>query len=160
MNKGTKITLVVMLVIIFTYVVTGVYSKYFAINGNRVNDTESEKNKKSYTYQLTSGDDNIILVASSNDETTTFKYLFDESGDVYRIEIIEECASEADAKKYYDGINETSDISNIYSNIDLESNTVTMILKQDYVDYHKQFSKEEIYKMQEDTIANNDEESL
>lgn len=158
MNKGTKITLVVMLVIIFVYVMSGVYSKYFSTNDNKTNNTQDEKEK--YTYQLTSGDNDIILVARSNDETTTFKYLFDESGDVYRIEIVEECASDDDAKKYYDGIKKTSDISNIYSNIELENNTVTMILKQDYVDYHKQFSKEEIYKMQEDTIAASDKESL
>lgn len=158
MNKGTKITLVVMLVIIFVYVMNGVYSKYFSTNDNKTNNVQDEKEK--YTYQLTSGDNDIILVARSNDETTTFKYLFDESGDVYRIEIVEECALDDDAKKYYDGIKETSDISNIYSNIELENNTVTMILKQDYVDYHKQFSKEEIYKMQEDTIAASDKESL
>ncbi len=158
MNKGTKITLVVMLVIIFVYVMSGVYSKYFSTNDNKTNNVQDEKEK--YTYQLTSGDNDIILVARSNDETTTFKYLFDESGDVYRIEIVEECASDDDAKKYYDGIKKTSDISNIYSNIELENNTVTMILKQDYVDYHKQFSKEEIYKMQEDTIAASDKESL
>ena len=158
MNKGTKIILILMIVMIFAYVVSGVYSKYFSTNDNKTNNVQDEKEK--YTYQLTSGDNDIILVAHSKDETTTFKYLFDESGDVYRIEIVEECASDDDAKKYYDGIKETSDISNIYSNIELENNTVTMILKQDYVDYHKQFSKEEIYKMQEDTIAASDKESL
>lgn len=159
MNKGTKIILILMIVMIFVYVVSGVYSKYFSTNDSKTNNnTQDEKEK--YTYQLTSGDNDIILVAHSKDETTTFKYLFDESGDVYRIEIVEECASDDDAKKYYDGIKETSDISNIYSNIELENNTVTMILKQDYVDYHKQFSKEEIYKMQEDTIAASDKESL
>lgn len=158
MNKGTKIILILMIVMIFAYVVSGVYSKYFSTNDNKTNNVQDEKEK--YTYQLTSGDNDIILVARSNDETTTFKYLFDESGDVYRIEIVEECASDDDAKKYYDGIKKTSDISNIYSNIELENNTVTMILKQDYVDYHKQFSREEIYKMQEDTIAASDKESL
>lgn len=159
MNKGTKIILILMIVMIFVYVVSGVYSKYFSTNNSKTNNnTQDEKEK--YTYQLTSGDNDIILVARSNDETTTFKYLFDESGDVYRIEIVEECASDDDAKKYYDGIKKTSDISNIYSNIELENNTVTMILKQDYVDYHKQFSREEIYKMQEDTIAASDKESL
>lgn len=158
MNKCTKIILILMIVMIFAYVVSGVYSKYFSTNDNKTNNVQDEKEK--YTYQLTSGDNDIVLVARSNDETTTFKYLFDESGDVYRIEIVEECASDDDAKKYYDGIKETSDISNIYSNIELENNTVTMILKQDYVDYHKQFSREEIYKMQEDTIAASDKESL
>lgn len=159
MNKGTKIILILMIVMIFVYVVSGVYSKYFSTNDSKTNNnTQDEKEK--YTYQLTSGDNDIILVARSNDETTTFKYLFDESGDVYRIEIVEECASDDDAKKYYDGIKKTSDISSIYSNIELENNTVTMILKQDYVDYHKQFSREEIYKMQEDTIAASDKESL
>lgn len=159
MNKGTKIILILMIVMIFVYVVSGVYSKYFSTNDSKTNNnTQDEKEK--YTYQLTSGDNDIILVARSNDETTTFKYLFDESGDVYRIEIVEECASDDDAKKYYDGIKKTSDISNIYSNIELENSTVTMILKQDYVDYHKQFSREEIYKMQEDTIAASDKESL
>lgn len=159
MNKGTKIILILMIVMIFVYVVSGVYSKYFSTNDSKTNNNTQDE-KENYTYQLTSGDNDIILVARSNDETTTFKYLFDESGDVYRIEIVEECASDDDAKKYYDGIKKTSDISNIYSNIELENNTVTMILKQDYVDYHKQFSREEIYKMQEDTIAASDKESL
>ena len=159
MNKGTKIILILMIVMIFVYVVSGVYSKYFSTNNSKTNNNIQDEKEK-YTYQLTSGDNDIILVARSNDETTTFKYLFDESGDVYRIEIVEECASDDDAKKYYDGIKKTSDISNIYSNIELENNTVTMILKQDYVDYHKQFSREEIYKMQEDTIAASDKESL
>ena len=106
MNKGTKIILILMIVMIFVYVVSGVYSKYFSTNNSKTNNnTQDEKEK--YTYQLTSGDNDIILVARSNDETTTFKYLFDESGDVYRIEIVEECASDDDAKKYYDGIKKT-----------------------------------------------------
>lgn len=151
MNKGAKTVVIIMLILILGYIVVGVYKK----NSNNVDDENLNDNetKSEYTYYLTSGDNEITLISESGNEKTTFKYLFsDETGELYKIDIVEECQSSGDAQKYYDGVKSNDDMSQVYSDITLEDNIVIMTLKQEYVDYNKEFSKEDIYAMQEKII--------
>ena len=151
MNKGAKTVVIIMLILILGYIVVGVYKK----NSNNVDDENLNDNetKSEYTYYLTSGDNEITLISESGNEKTTFKYLFsDETGELYKIDIVEECQSSGDAQKYYDGVKSNDDMSQVYSDITLEDNIVIMTLKQEYVDYNKEFSREDIYAMQEKII--------
>lgn len=151
MNKGAKTVVIIMLILILGYIVVGVYKK----NSNNVDDENLNDNetKSEYTYYLTSGDNEITLISESGNEKTTFKYLFsDETGELYKIDIVEECQSSGDAQKYYDGVKSNDDMSQVYSDITLEDNIVIMTLKQEYVDYNKEFSKEDIYAIQEKII--------
>ncbi len=151
MNKGAKTVVIIMLILILGYIVVGVYKK----NSNNVDDENLNDNetKSEYTYYLTSGDNEITLISESGNEKTTFKYLFsDETGELYKIDIVEECQSSGDAQKYYDGVKSNDDMSQVYSDITLEDNIVIMTLKQEYVDYNKEFSEEDIYAMQEKII--------
>lgn len=151
MNKGAKTVVIIMLILILGYIVVGVYKK----NSNNVDDENLNDNetKSEYTYYLTSGDNEITLISESGNEKTTFKYLFsDETGELYKIDIVEECQSSGDAQKYYDGVKSNDDMSQVYSDITLEDNIVIMNLKQEYVDYNKEFSREDIYAMQEKII--------
>lgn len=151
MNKGAKTVVIIMLILILGYIVVGVYKK----NSNNVDDENLNDNetKSEYMYYLTSGDNEITLISESGNEKTTFKYLFsDETGELYKIDIVEECQSSSDAQKYYDGVKSNDDMSQVYSDITLEDNIVIMTLKQEYVDYNKEFSREDIYAMQEKII--------
>ena len=140
-----------MLILILGYVVVGVYKKNSKnVDDENLNDNET---KSEYTYYLTSGDNEITLISESGNEKTTFKYLFsDETGELYKIDIVEECQSSGDAQKYYDGVKSNDDMSQVYSDITLEDNIVIMTLKQEYVDYNKEFSKDDIYAIQEKII--------
>lgn len=151
MNKGAKAVVIIMLILILGYVVVGVYKKNSKnVDDENLNDNET---KSEYTYYLTSGDNEITLISESGNEKTTFKYLFsDETGELYKIDIVEECQSSGDAQKYYDGVKSNDDMSQVYSDITLEDNIVIMTLKQEYVDYNKEFSKEDIYAIQEKII--------
>ncbi len=151
MNKGAKAVVIIMLILILGYVVVGVYKKNSKnVDDENLNDNET---KSEYTYYLTSGDNEITLISESGNEKTTFKYLFsDETGELYKIDIVEECQSSGDAQKYYDGVKSNDDMSQVYSDITLEDNIVIMTLKQEYVDYNKEFSKDDIYAIQEKII--------
>lgn len=157
MSKGTKIILFVMIFIICIDILTVVCKKYIKIPENNVNEEKQQNDIQAskYTYNLSSGDRDVTLYVKSENETTTFIYNFDDSEKVSSIQIIETCASSGDAQIYYNGINENSNLKEIYSDIKIEDNIVTVTLKQEYVDYHSSFSKEDIYKMQEETIKNN-----
>lgn len=155
MNKGAKTILFIMIFVICIDLGVTLYNKYNKISKDNVEqeiEQSEEEQTKKYTYSLTSGDDNITLVAKSENEITTFIYVFDDNEKVSSIKVIEECASSGDAQIYYDGINENANLSAIYSDIKIEDNIITITLKQEYVDYHSNFSKEDIYKMQEETI--------
>lgn len=151
MNKGAKAVVIIMLILTLGYVVVGVYKKNSKnVDDENLNDNET---KSEYTYYLTSGDNEITLISESGNEKTTFKYLFsDETGELYKIDIVEECQSSGDAQKYYDGVKSNDDMSQVYSDITLEDNIVIMTLKQEYVDYNKEFSKDDIYAIQEKII--------
>lgn len=151
MNRSTKIVVIGMVILILSYIIIGLYKQNSTVSGDA--KLNQGQNKNEYTYYLTSGDNEVILASNSETEKTTIKYLFnDKNGNLYKINILEECQSSGDAQKYYEGIKESNSMSQVYSDITIEDNIVIMTLKQEYVDYHKEFSKEDIYAMQQEMI--------
>lgn len=157
MNKATKIVLTIMICIIVIYIGVGVFSKYkdFFVKDVSQSSNIHSTNDRTITYYLTSGDSDITLTAYTDDEITKTKYIYNDENKIEEIEVIEEVENEEIAKKIFDSIKKDSNINQMYSEINLEGSTIIMYLKQDYIDYNNEFTREELYKKQEEIVNKN-----
>lgn len=157
MSKATKVVLAIMICIIVAYIGVGVFDKYkdFFMKDVSKNSDVQSTNEKTITYYLTSGDNDITLTAYTDAEITKTKYIYNDENKIERIEVIEEVETDEIAKKIFDKIKTDSNINQMYSEIKIEGSTVIMCLKQDYIDYNNEFTREELYKKQEEIVNNN-----
>ncbi len=157
MSKATKVVLAIMICIIVAYIGVGVLGKYkdFFVKDVSKNSDVQSTNEKTITYYLTSGDNDITLTAYTDAEITKTKYIYNDENKIERIEVIEEVETDEIAKKIFDKIKTDSNINQMYSEIKIEGSAVIMCLKQDYIDYNNEFTREELYKKQEEIVNNN-----
>ncbi len=156
MNKATKIVFIIMVIIILGYILFGVVRKNINednpnenLSGEMINSGDSgDEEKISYTLELTSGENDITITAKTSGETTTTKYIFDNDL-LSRIEVTEEVTSGEIAENMLESIKQDENVSEVYENIELKDNVITMNAKQEYVDRFSGFTKEQIYDMQE-----------
>lgn len=148
MSKASKIAVAFMLCCIFIYLL-----EMFLNNKNNSNDIDSNATMesgdftneiKNAKYTIDSGENTIEISAETSKEITTTKYYF-ENDKVSKIEIIEKVFDENEVQGIYDIIVSDETISKIYSNIEIDGNTIKLTLKDEYIENQKETTKENIY---------------
>ncbi len=155
MNKGEKVTVILMLTVIAIYIVLGVHktrveelNKNNEISGDSLysGDSLNDDEENPISYELSSGDDTIVLKAYSEGFISTTIYKF-ENEKLISITLEEEVTSGDDTlvENMYNYMKDDEDISMVYSEIDKNGNVITAVLREEYVDSYGDADKEEVY---------------
>jgi RNA-binding protein YhbY len=146
-----------MIITIIIYTVIGIYrtreleleqnntQSGDAINsGEDINISQDEQNRIS--YEIVSGDDEIILTGISEGiiSVTTYKF---EQNKLVKITLSEEITSgdEKLVENIYDHMKTDEDMLMVYSNIEKNGKVITATLKDEYVASYGEAGKKEIY---------------
>ena len=152
MNKATKIIVVLMLLSIVIYIVTGVNTK---IKNKQNNDQSGdalisgdnlEENELDIHYEVSSGENEVVLKGTSEGSVSITTYQF-EDGILTDI-ILEEIITSGDAElieNIFNYMRNDTEMSMVYSTIDMEGNTITAVLRDEYVDAYGEATKVEVY---------------
>ncbi|MBQ8300128.1 MAG: hypothetical protein IJX99_09840 [Clostridia bacterium] len=153
MNRGTKVVLIIMLAIIAIYVAAGLCGDYNStISGEQnqsgdqveVNDSGDVIEDELIQYEITSGENEVILRAITSGDIGTTKYIF-ENEKLVKILVTEEVLSGDFIQDIYNSMKTDENFVQIYSTINLEGNIITMELKEEYVNAISGRSKVELY---------------
>lgn len=155
MNKPTKIVVIMMITTIIIYTVIGIYrtnnsdlsnnsSGDILNSGENTDVSNAEKNKIS--YEITSGDDEVVLRGTSEGiiSITTYKF---ENNKLISITLSEEITSGDDnmVEKIYNHMKTDEDMSMVYSSIEKDGKVITATLRDEYVDSYGESDKKDIY---------------
>ena len=150
MNTPTKIVVILMILAISIYIVWGFNTKSKIEQG----DTQSgdlltsgdSLNEMDIFYEVSSGDNKIVLKGISEGSTSITTYEF-QDGKLSEI-ILEEIITSGDAElieNIFNYMRNDTEVSMVYSTIEMEGNTITAILREEYVDAYGEATQEEIY---------------
>lgn len=157
MNKPTKIIVILMITTIIIYTVIGVYKKNeseLEINNDQSGDlidsgddldvSENENNR--IFYEITSGDDEVVLKGVSEGLVSVTTYKFEENK-LVKITLSEEITSgdESLVEDIYNHMKTDEDMLMVYSSIEKDGKIITATLKDEYVASYGEAGKEEIY---------------
>lgn len=159
MSKGVKIVLIIMVAIILIYVIVSGISTLINHNNNASGDLSGDNLNSSgenleIKFEVTSGDNEVNVIAKSSGDITTTKYIF-EDDKLKEIKVIEELDTNEAAQYVYDSMKSDENISQSYSDININEKTITIYLKQEYVDAFAGITKEELYNNQIESLNKN-----
>ena len=152
MNKATKIIVVLMLLSIVIYIVTGVNTKLKNEQNNDqsgdalISGDNLEGNELDIHYEVSSGENEVVLKGTSEGSVSITTYQF-EDGILTDI-ILEEIITSGDAElieNIFNYMRNDTEMSMVYSTIDMEGNTITAVLRDEYVDAYGEATKVEVY---------------
>ena len=150
MNKATKIVVILMITTIVLYTVVGINRKN-EIEQNNVESGDTltsgeNENELEIKYEVTSGDNEIILKGISEGSISTTSCVF-ENEKLSSIILKEEITSGDNEliEKIFNYMQNDTEISMVYSTLEMEGNTITAILKNEYVEAYGEATKEEVY---------------
>lgn len=153
MNKGTKVVLIIMLAIIAIYVAVGLCGDYNStISGEQnqsgdqveVNDSGDVIEDELIQYEITSGENEVILRAITSGDISTTRYIF-ENEKLVRITVTEEVVSGDFIEDIYNSMKNDENFVQIYSTINLNDDIITLELKEEYVNALSSRTKIELY---------------
>lgn len=153
MTKGTKIVLIIMLAVIAIYVAIGMFGDFdtnvtdelkSSGDSNEIIDSGEGSIEDSIYYEVTSGENEIILRAITSGDIGTTRYIFEDEK-LVEILVTEEVLSGDFAQDIYNSMKNDETFVQIYSTINLEGNVITMELKEEYVNALSGRSKVELY---------------
>ncbi len=153
MNKATKIVIILMITTIVLYTVIGVHKKI----ENEQNSIQSADNLNSQedisgegeleiSYEVSSGENEVVLKGISEGSISITTYTF-ENEELVKI-ILEEKITSGDnelIENIFNYMRNDSEMSMVYSTIEMQDDTITAVLKDEYVDAYGDASKVEIY---------------
>lgn len=157
MNKATKIIVILMIATIVIYTVIGIYrTREFEAeqNNNQSGDVLnsgddgniSGDDANKISYEITSGDDEVVLrgVSEGIVSVTTYKF---ENNKLVSIILSEEITSGDDklVDDIYNHMETDEDMMMVYSNIEKNGKIITATLKDEYVAAYGEAGKQEIY---------------
>lgn len=165
MNKTPKNIVSIICIIIILAIICILTITINKVNNNKLNNNISgdtlnsgERNTEEqsgelednvhYELELTSGENEIVIIAKTSGEITTTKYIF-ENDTLKNIVVSEEIMSGDIPQNRLASIINDSNVNEIYENFELNGNTITMNAKQEYVDVFSGFTKEQLYEKQE-----------
>ena len=152
MNKVTKIVVILMITTIIIYTVIGVQRTHeieqnSAQSGDVLNDNNiSGDNQFDILYEITSGDNEVALRGISEGSISTTRYKF-ENEKLVNI-ILEEQITSGDnglIENVFNYMKNDTEMSMVYSTIEMQGNTITAVLKDEYVDAYGDASKVDVY---------------
>ena len=157
MNKSTKIIVILMLTTIIIYIVVGIFrtnenklkqesnQSGDLLNSGEIKD-EFEKNQDRISYEIISGDSEIVVKAVSEGSisTTVFKF---ENDKLETITLSEEIVSGDDEliNDIYNHMKSNENMAMIYTTIERNGNIITAVLKDEYVASYGEANKNEVY---------------
>lgn len=153
MNKATKVVVILMITVIALYTIVGVSKK---IENERSNissgdilnsgDSFSDENQTKISYEVTSGENDVVLKATSEGSISMTKYVF-ENEKLVNIYLTEEIISgdEELIENVYNYMKNDEEMSTVYSTIELNGNIITAALKDEYVDAYGDATKVDIH---------------
>ena len=155
MNKPTKIVVILMITTIIIYTVVGIYrTNENGLNNNQSGDVlnsgddtvVSGDDENRINYEITSGDDEVVLKGVSEGfiSVTTYKF---ENNKLISITLSEEITSgdEKLVDNIYNHMKTDENMSMVYSSIEKDGMVITAVLKEEYVDSYGEAGKKEIY---------------
>lgn len=149
MNKSTKIIVCIMLLSIVAYIIimslkpTEILNEEKNESGDLESGEISSGDEMQYTIEKLS-ETEIGLIASSDNTEIITKYVF-ENDAVVEVYVIQEVFSGDFVEDMYEAMKTDEDISQIYEEINLEENVITMKLKHDYVNVYAGVTYEKLY---------------
>lgn len=153
MNKATKIIVIIMLVTILLYTIVGISKKVEnernnILSGDVINsgDTNMQEDEVKIYYEVSSGENEVILTGTSEGTISTTKYIF-ENEKLTEIVLTENIISGDDelVENIYNYMKTDKNMSEVYSSIERNGNLITAILKKEYVDAYGTSTKMDIY---------------
>ncbi len=152
MNKEAKVVLTIMITIIVIYVAVGLFK-----NSNNIIDGEQNPsgdieitnsgdfdNEDLIHYEVTSGENEVILRAITSGDISTTRYIF-ENEKLVRITVTEEVVSGDFIEDIYNSMKNDENFVQIYSTINLNDDIITLELKEEYVNALSSRTKIELY---------------
>lgn len=157
MSKPTKIIVILMITTIVIYTVVGI----FKMNENELNQGDNQsgdildsgdvelnsgEEEIKISYEITSGDDEVVLKAVSEGSISTTIYKFEEDK-LISITLSEEITSgdEELVENMYNHMKTDEDMLMVYSSLEKEGKIITGVLKDEYVASYGEAGKKEIY---------------
>ncbi len=147
MSEKAKVAVAIMLSIIIIYIAWMIAFPAEPVNeeSNNIESGEVSNQDEELEYTITKVSDTQIDLITANEYTkTTTKYFF-ENEKVSNVIVTEEILSGDLAEDVYEGIKADEDLSQIYEEINLEGNVITMTLKSDYVNIYEGLTYQELY---------------
>ena len=142
-----------MLAVIAIYVAIGMFGVFdtnvtdelkSSGDSNEIIDSGEGSIEDSIYYEVTSGENEIILRAITSGDIGTTRYIFEDEK-LVEILVTEEVLSGDFAQDIYNSMKNDETFVQIYSTINLEGNVITMELKEEYVNALSGRSKVELY---------------
>lgn len=157
MSKPTKIIVILMITTIVIYAVVGI----FKMNENELNQGDNQsgdiidsgdvelnsgEEEIKISYEITSGDNEVVLKAVSEGSISTTIYKFEEDK-LISITLSEEITSgdEELVENMYNHMKTDEDMLMVYSSLEKEGKIITGVLKDEYVASYGEAGKKEIY---------------
>lgn len=147
MSEKTKVVVAIMISIIVVYIAWMIAFPGEKVEKNQ-NDTQSGEvvsREEELNYTIDKISDTQLNLVTENEYTRTTTQYFFENDVVSNVIVTEEVISGDFAQEVYEGIKADAQLSQIYDDISVEGNVVTMILKEDYVNVYAGLSYEELY---------------
>lgn len=147
MSEKTKVVVAIMISIIVVYIAWMIAFPGEKVEENQ-NDTQSGEvvsGEEELNYTIDKISDTQLNLVTENEYTRTTTQYFFENDVVSNVIVTEEVISGDFAQEVYEGIKADAQLSQIYDDISVEGNVVTMILKEDYVNVYAGLSYEELY---------------
>ena len=147
MNQKTKIAVAIMLGIILIYVVWMIAFPPVATNHdtNNIASGEVSNGEEEIIYKITKVSDTQLDLITENEYTRTTTRYFFENDKVSNVIVTEEILSGDLVQEVFEGIKADKDLSQIYNEISVEGNVITMTLKSDYVNIYEGLTYQELY---------------
>lgn len=147
MSEKTKVVLAIMISIIVVYIAWMIAFPGEKIEENQ-NDTQSGEvvsGEEELNYTIDKISDTQLNLVTANEYTRTTTQYFFENNVVSNVIVTEEIISGDFAQEVYEGIKADEQLSQIYDDIKVEGNVVTMTLKADYVNVYAGLTYDELY---------------
>lgn len=142
-----------MLAVIAIYVAIGMFGDFdtnvtdelkSSGDSNEIIDSGEGSIEDSIYYEVTSGENEIILRAITSGDIGTTRYIFEDEK-LVEILVTEEVLSGDFAQDIFNSMKNDETFVQMYSTINLEGNVITMELKEEYVNALSGRSKVELY---------------
>lgn len=147
MSEKTKVIVAIMLSIIIIYIVWMIAFPVEKVEDdqNKIESGEIISGEEELKYSINRVSDTQLNLVTANEYTLTTTQYFFENDIVSSVIITEEIVSGDFAEEVYEGIKADEQLSQIYNDIKVEGNVVTMTLKEDYVNIYAGLTYEELY---------------
>ena len=148
MSEKTKIVVAIMLGIILIYIVWMIAlppTSNSDIGSGDANLEVEANHEEELMYKITKVSDTQLDLVTENEYTRTTTRYFFENDKVSDVIVTEEILSGDLVQVVYKGIQADENLSQIYDEISVEGNIITMILKSDYVNIYEGLTYQELY---------------